>query len=138
MDIRQLIDAIGAAVHDAHKAIAQSSAEFYFGNYFDQDEDGGAYIPKMVEIKLPTAEGERIIAAPLATLVNQGCLNIDSLKLNLNIEALDQGQEDCCFSVSPAGAEQSGSKTGEIEILFKCNETSEGASRVETHLNSLL
>lgn len=135
MDIKELIDSVGAAVHDAHKAIAQSSADFYFSNYFERDNESNAFTPKMVEIKIPSPEGERVITAPMATLINQGCLNIDSLKLNLNIEVLDQGQG---FSVSPAGAENSGSKTGEIEIMFKCSGTSEGASRVETHLNSLL
>lgn len=136
MDIKQLLNTIGAAVQDAHKAIAQNSADFYLTNYFEQDSESNAYTPKTVEIRIPSSQGERVITAPLATLVNQGCLNIESLKLNLNIEMLDQGEKGFC--VSPSGAASNGSKAGEIEILFKCSGTSEGAARVETHLNSLL
>lgn len=136
MDIRQLLDTIGAAVQDAHKAIAQNSADFYLNNYFERDNESNTYTPKTVEIKIPSSDGERVITAPLATLINQGCLNIDSLKLNLNIEMLELGEKNFC--VSPVGASTNGDKAGEIEILFKCIGTSEGAARVETHLNSLL
>ncbi len=139
MDIKQLLDTIGSAVHEAHKAIAQSSAEFYLNNYFTKDNESNAYIPKTVDIKISSGEGEKTITAPMAVLINQGCLNIDSLKLNLNIEIQDQGENGFC--VSPTAAvrdDQSGTKTGEMEIVFKCSETSEGASRVITRLNSLL
>lgn len=136
MDIRQLLDTVGAAVQDAHKAIAQNSADFYLNNFFEQDGENDEYIPKTVKIKLSSPEGDRVVTAPLATLINQDSLNIDSLKLNLNIEMLEQGENNFC--VSPVGAGGGGEKAGEIEILFKCTGTSEGAARVETHLNSLL
>ncbi len=138
MDIKQLLDTIGSAVQEAHKAIAQSSAEFYLNNYFTQDNESNAYIPKTVDIKISSGEGEKTISAPMAVLINQGCLNIDSLKLNLNIEIQDQGENVFCVSPATAGDNQSGAKTGEMEIVFKCSETSEGASRVITRLNSLL
>lgn len=136
MDIRQLLDTVGAAVQDAHKAIAQNSADFYLNNFFEQDGESDEYIPKTVKIKLTSPEGNRVVTAPLATLINQGSLNIDSLKLNLNIEMSEQGENNFC--VSPVGASANGEKAGELEILFKCTSTSEGAARVETHLNSLL
>ncbi|MDE7280718.1 MAG: DUF2589 domain-containing protein [Ruminiclostridium sp.] len=139
MDINGLLNNIGAAITDAHKAIEQSSADFFLERYFEKSPENGAdnlYTPKMLKIKIPDSSGDRTVSAPMAILVNHGCLNIDSVKLRLNIDMLEQKENE--FSVSPAKGGENKGNTGEMEIVFKYSDTVEGVSRVETHLNSLL
>ena len=139
MNINELLNNIGTAVQEAHKAIEQNSADFFLERYFERNEEDksvSSYTPKMIQIKIPDPDGERTICAPMATLVNHGCLNIDSIKLNLNIDMLEQGEND--FAISPAKGGGDEGKVGKLEIVFKYSDTAEGVSRVDTHLNSLL
>lgn len=140
MNIDNLIGTIGTAVFEAHKAIENHSIVDFFQNYFDKRENVNgieSFQPKMIEVEVPGLNGERKkVGIPVAVMVNHGHLNIDSVKLNLNINVVEDA--DNSFAVSTQATGGDGKKAGEMEILFKYSDTVEGIARIETQLNSLL
>lgn len=148
MKMNHLLNTIGAAVQEAHNIIEKNSIDSFMQKYFDESiyEDGVlTYKPKMIRIEIPssTDDGEgKVIYTPVAALVQHKNMNLDCVKLDLNISVIDDAEDH--FAVSMQGAvPQNNRKTDEknagmLEITMKCFDTPEGIARIETQLNNLL
>lgn len=138
MKMEQLLQAMGDAVQDAHRLMEFSSMQSYLEQFFEPaktDADTVSYQPKSLCIQLPAEMGGRTIQAPLAALVHHNSLNVDYVKLKLNIH-LDEENEITVAPASPAGEQDCPS--GELEIVFKGSAPPEGIARIETSLNQFL
>lgn len=140
MNIEHLINNIGNAVSNSHKIGELNSMAGFLKDYFDivKDEKGETYVPKNIRIELPCGNDEhKIIVAPMAALVHHNSMNIEYVKLNLNINVKNENTES--IDITSQNTEGvSGTGTGELEIMFRCSETPEGVARVETQLNNIL
>lgn len=141
MNMETLLYGIGTSVQNAHQAIEHHATQHFFENYFVPMEEDDCFRPKMVKIELPPskdAEGKTIYA-PLAALIPHTGLNMDCVKIKLNMDILNE--TNGCLEVSAANAgsdTEDNRKSGELEITYKCTDSAEGLSRIETQLNSLL
>ena len=146
MEMKVLLQTIGAAVQEAHRAITYNNTDLFLTSCFEKgiSESGiERYRPHMIEVELPAA-GEKgapkVICAPVAALMNHNSLALDSVKLNLNLEVLDETEKGVEVSAqcSAANGEDSKTNLGTMEIIFKCSDTSEGVARINTHLNGMI
>lgn len=146
MKIENLINSVGQAIQDSYKTIELNSVSNFFNNYFDEVEDVNSndviYKPKTIEIKIPSSDDSKVILAPIATLVKHNHMNIKYVKVNLNINVTDEKEDE--IEITSQHPKEKNSDTenkdnaGGIEIMFKCQDSPEGVSRIETHLNSIL
>ena len=146
MKIDHLLQVIGTSVQEAHKAIEYYSVNYFFENYFDKTEGGEgsvAYTPKLVEIHIPSSGSgsSKVVYAPVAGLVQHRNLNIDYIKLNLNIDVTEES--DGSLQVSAQGFQSqkddsNSAHAGMLEISLKCSDTSEGIARIETLLDGMI
>ncbi len=146
MKIDSLIRTVGSAVQQAHRDIENNTVFRFFDNYFDKIPTNSlteTYSPKMIQVEIPSFESDRpakVVYTPVAALVHHNALNIDSVKLNLNISVSDENEDSLDVSTKDM-SENSDSpevKSGSLEIVFKCSGTPEGIARIETSLNSSL
>lgn len=147
MKIENLLQTIGIAVQEAHKAIEYNSVNQFFGNYFDKTEKNGGditYTPKIVEVEIP-ASGPRgnskVLYTPIAALVQHKNLNLDCVKLNLNIDVSEETDGGLQVSAQGANSVQDNTESkrfGTLEITLKCSDTAEGIARIETKLHEML
>ena len=150
MKIEHLVETLGNAIQESHRNVELNSVNNFFNNYFEQVESNNfeqdMYKPKLIKIIFPTDDNnqnkEKIIVTPVASLVQHNNMNIDYVKLNLNINVLDEDEDGLDVSSQNlkdnSNAKENTDKSGEMEIMFKCSGTPEGISRIETHLNSLI
>lgn len=147
MRIENLIHSVGNAVQESHKMIELNSIENFFNHYFDEVKNENSntvtYKPKTVEIMVPGKDDSKSILAPVAALVQHNHMNIDYVKINLNINVTDEKEDKLEVTAENAQSNNSNTdedrcNTGEIEIMFKCKDSPEGIARIETHLNSIL
>lgn len=140
MKIENLLNTVGTAVQEAHKAIDDNYVNSFFENHFIKDisrNDSEVYKPKMIEIEIPKQNGGgRIVYAPTAILVNHRSLNIDTLKFCLNINVSEESENS--ISIQTQGNHNTDKTAGTLEITFKYSDKPEGIARIETQLNSLL
>ena len=145
MKIENLLQTIGTAVQESYRAIEQSSVDQFFSGYFDQEAKNSEAIsfkPKMIEVEIPNPYSNenagRVVYTPIATLVQHKNMNIDYIKLNLNIDVIEETDESLDISTQNNQNNSGNEKAGVLEITFKCSDTPEGVSRIETQLNSLI
>lgn len=128
------------AVQEAHNAIADKSAENFFNQHFEPPDivgDTVVYRPNMIEIAIPVKNDreneQKALYVPTAVLVSHRNLELDEVKVNLDI-GITEDDGKVCTAVNGSNAEH----TGSLEIVFKCTDTAEGLARVETQLNSMI
>lgn len=150
MEIQGLLSSIGTAVQEAHRAIEDYSCRQFFDDYFEKTGDAsGAYQPRLMEIHLPgagTQSKPKVVYAPVAALVQNRNLHLDTVKLNLNVEVTEDKKDGLRVaslrgaSNGAGGANGTGETThsGVLEITFRCADAPEGIARVETQLNAIL
>ncbi len=147
MTIEDMIGSIGGSVQAAHNMIKLGSVASFFENFFEeQNLDGNSaaetvYKPKTLKISMPSGENgeaEKIFIAPVAALVQHGSMNIDYVKLNLNVSVTDESGDSLKVSSQPLKDSNSSDLSGEMEIMFKCGDSPEGVARIETYMNSIL
>lgn len=145
MKIEDLLQTIGIAVQEAHKAIEYNSVGQFFGNYFNKTEKNGGnitYTPKIVEVEIPDAGGKsKVLYTPIAALVQHKNLNLDCVKLNLNIDVSEENNGGLQVSAQGANSAQDNAESkqaGTLEITLKCSDTAEGIARIETNLHEML
>lgn len=147
MRIENLINSVGNAVQESYKMIELNSVQNFFNHFFDEVQNDNSnkvtYKPKTVEIMVPGEDDSKSILAPVAVLVQHNHMNIDYVKVNMNINVTDEKEDRLEVTAQNAqcnssNTDEDNSSTGEIEIMFKCKESPEGVSRIETHLNSIL
>ncbi len=144
MKIENLIASIGEAVQDAHKMIEQKYVSNFFDHYFqgkvDEITNKYTYKPKTVEILFENSQDSKVVSAPIAALVQHTNMNLDYVKLNLNINVINESEEEIEITPQDAGGKSDADsrKCGEMELLFKCQDAPEGIARIETCLNSIL
>lgn len=146
MRIEELIHSIGGAVQETQKNMEQRYLGHFFSNYFEEEVSNDAgkitYRPKTVEIRLGESDGDRVISAPIAALVANSNMNVDYVKVNLNINVTDEQENVMSVTAQPLdGTDNTDDKrrrSGEIELMFKCRNSPEGVARIETYLNGTL
>ncbi|MCH5258742.1 MAG: DUF2589 domain-containing protein [Lachnospiraceae bacterium] len=146
MEMKSLLQTIGSAIQEAHRAITDNNTDHFFTNYFEKRVSANgeeSYRPRMIEVELPIANENgtsKVIYAPVAALLNHNSLNLDSVKLNLNLEVLNETEKGVEVSAQCSSAKSEDSKTnlGTMEIIFKCSDASEGVARIITHLNGMI
>lgn len=144
MKVENLVTSIGAAVQDAHRIIEQKYISNFFDHYFieDKDEitDKYTYKPKTVEILLSDSQEQKVISAPIAALAQHTNMNLEYIKLNLNISVINETEDEIEITSQAAVDKSTGDSTkyGELELMFKCQNAPEGISRIETYLNGIL
>lgn len=147
MRIEALLNSLGTAAQEAYGDIEAQNLMQFLENYFERSVNGSGdvtYTPKLIQVEIPSIEpgkGDKQLSVPLAALVHHNKLNLENVKIKLNIGVTEEANGG--LQVSPQGApaqdDDAGSKqSGTIEINFKCADTSEGISRIETHLNGML
>ncbi|MDE7200297.1 MAG: DUF2589 domain-containing protein [Lachnospiraceae bacterium] len=143
MNIQELLYRIGTSVQNAHAAIEEHTASHFFEHYFEPaqtEKSTDSFAPKMIKIELPSCNGieGKTVCAPLAALVPQTSLHMDSVKVKLNLKVLDESND--CFEVSASDTDAAAenSPAGELEITYKCIGSPEGMARINTQLNSML
>lgn len=147
MKLENLLQTIGTAVQDAYKAIEDDAAGRFFDNYFERSGESGGditYTPKIIQVEIPSPEpggkGKKLYA-PAAALVQHKNLNLDCVKVSLNIEAAEETDGGLQVSVQgPRGQKEGESpkNAGILEITLKCSEAAEGIARIETRLYGML
>ncbi|MDE6608616.1 MAG: DUF2589 domain-containing protein [Lachnospiraceae bacterium] len=144
MKIENLIISIGEAIQDAHKIMEQKYVSNFFDRYFvgemDESTNKYTYRPKTVEILFENTRDLKVISAPVAALVQHTNMNLDYVKLNLNISVINESKDEIEIT-SQASEDESGAdrtKYGELELMFKCRNAPEGMARIETYLNGVL
>ncbi len=142
MEIEHLIKTLSRAVQQSHTIAEVSAMNSFLDRYFDVKNSGESetYVPKTIRIELPHDEDEegKVILAPTAALVKHNNMNIDYVKLNLNIGVEDETDNGLCVTSQNLGDKNEQKKDGELEIMFKCTDKPEGIARVETNLNGIL
>ena len=154
MKIDQLLRTLGVAIQEAHEAIEGHSVNQFLENYFDRTVQEQAsidgqeykeiYMPKMIEVVIPSEDRHapgRVLYTPIATLVQHKHLNLDNVKLNLNISVLEESEDNLQVAAQGTNMQNDGSQehnAGMLEITFKCSDTAEGIARIETQLNGML
>jgi len=149
MKIENLINAIGTAVQESHKAIEQNYISSFFNNYFYEEESQDSakitFKPKTVDVVLSgfdDSKGSKVVTAPIAALVQHTNMNLDYIKLNLNINVINENEETNKIEVTSQNRvdnnDAENTQSGEIELLFKAQDTPEGISRIETYLSGNL
>ena len=168
MKIDQLLRTLGVAIQEAHEAIEGHTVNQFLEHYFDrtvrrdgcidQEKDDTVqekgsidgqeykevYTPKMIEVVIPSEGGNvpgKVLYTPVATLVQHRHLNLDNVKLNLNISVLEESEDNLQVAAQGGNTQNDGSRehdAGMLEITFKCSDTTEGIARIETQLNGML
>lgn len=147
MKIENLLQTIGVAVQEAHKSIEYNSVNQFFGNYFDKTEKNGGnitYTPKIVEVEIPSPHSDadaKVLYTPIAALVQHKNLNLDCVKLNLNIDVAEETDGGLQISAQGANSTQDSTESkrvGMLEITLKCSDAAEGIARIETKLHEML
>lgn len=146
MDIRDLIHSIGGAVQETQRNLEQRYLGHFFENYFEEvgsDKlDKVIYRPKTVEIRLGESEEDRVISAPIAALVANSNMNVDYVKVNLNINVTDEQANVLSVTAQPLDGTDDNDderrRSGEIELMFKCRNSPEGVARIETYLDGTI
>lgn len=142
MKIEQLITSISTAIQQTHNFGELNSMDSFLKRYFDikKDNEHETYIPKTVNIELPSDDKDagKVILTPMAALVHHNSVNIDYVKLNLNINVEDENSDGIHVTSQYTNSNAIKGNTGAIEIMFRCSDTPEGIARVETQLNSVI
>lgn len=142
MKIEQLITSINNAIQQTHNFGELNSIDNFLSRYFEIKKDNGdkTYIPKTVNIELPSDDTStgKIILTPMATLVHHNSINIDYVKLNLNINVEEESSDGLQVTSQNTNNSTIEGKTGALEIVFRCSNTPEGIARVETQLNNII
>ena len=148
MKIEDLIHSIGSAIQESHKLIELNCVNHFFENFFDDVKNKNSekiiYNPKTVEIMLPIQPDKdeaKVLSAPVAALVHHNHMNIDYVKVNLDINVTNEKEnkiEVTSQQINNNDTNSEKNNTGSVEILFKRHDSPEGISRIETHLNSIL
>lgn len=146
MRIEDLIHSVGKAVQESHRNLEQHYIGHFFEHYFEEEvsstPEKATYRPKTVEIRLGDADNGKVISAPIAALVANTTMNIDYVKVNLNINVTDEHENVMEVTAQPPdGADDPSTNkrsSGEIELMFKCRNSPEGVARIETYLNGTL
>lgn len=148
MKMEDLIHSIGMAIHESHKLIELNCVNHFFDKFFEEvkteNSEKIVYNPKTVEIMLPLQsdkDEKKVISAPVAALVHHSHMNIDYVKVNLDINVTNESENEIEVTSNHINKNDTNSEknnTGSVEILFKRHESPEGISRIETHLNSIL
>lgn len=147
MKIENLINAVGAAVQDAHNMIELNYLGRFFEDYFEREETQHenaskiTYKPKTIEISISDSGGSKTISAPLAALVQHTNMNIDYVKINLDINVTDEDENGLQVALQAPKEKTEGNnnaQSGQLELMFKNRSTPEGIARIETYLNNIL
>lgn len=148
MTIESMIGSIGASVQAAHSMIEKGAVSEFFDAFFEKQEESGelqskdaVYKPKTLKIVMPSAsdtESGKTLTAPVAALVKHNNMNIDYVKINLNIGITDEKGDRLQVSSQPRKDAKADDLSGEMEIMFKCKDAPEGISRIETQMNNIL
>lgn len=148
MKIENLIGSLSAAIQQSYKICEMNSLNMFLTQYFEESNSlEDTYAPKTIKIALPTASAEendideKVVLAPVAALVKHNNMNIDYVKLNINVSVSEEKDNQLNVKTeknSYDGDSAENDKTGELEIMFKRSDASEGIARVETYLNGML
>jgi len=145
MKMENLVTGIGASVQQAYKLLEWGSMQDYLQNYFAEQAvaandaaDTAAdvmYQPRTVTVCLPD---KRQLKVPLLVLANHGSMNIDYVKLKMNVKVTGEDKNNIQVTSAAAPESENAADTGELEMLFKVREPTEGLARIETNLNGML
>ncbi len=147
MTLENMISSIGNSVQTAHNTIKMSSVAEFFEGFFNMEktdnnsQNEAVYEPRTLKIVLPAGpdgESEKTLVVPIAALVQHSSMNIDYVKINLNVSVTDESDSSLQVSSQPLKAPNSKDLSGEMEIMFKCNNSPEGIARIETYMNNIL
>lgn len=147
MKMERLLQTIGLAVQNAHRAIEYNGVGQFFDTYFDKrekDADTVTYAPKMLEVEIPSPDpgkAGKLLYAPTAALVQHKSMQLDCVKVQLHIDVTEEA--DGTMQVSTQGfhpQEDGGApqNAGTLEITLKCSDAAEGIARIDTQLYGLL
>ncbi len=145
MKMESLLQTVGTAMQDAYRAIEYNAMGQFFDTYFDKTQKEGdriAYTPKIIEVEIPspgTGKAGKVLYTPTAALVRHKSMNLDCVRLQLNIDVVEEAEEG--LQVSPRGAcppEDAVQNAGTLEITLKCSDAAEGIARIETQLHGML
>ncbi len=144
MEIEELIMSVNKAVQQTY-SLGELNAMYGFLNGFFEMKEGQTdktYMPKTISIALPSSDPDKkkLILMPAAALVHHNTMNIDYVKLNLNIKVEEENTDGLQITSQNINADANANegKTGELEIMFRCTDTPEGIARIETQLNSVI
>ncbi len=147
MKMESLLQTIGLAVQNAHRAIDYNAVGQFFDTYFDKrakDADTVTYTPKMLEIEIPSPElrkAGKMLYAPTAALVQHKSMQLDCVKVQLHIDVAEEADGTMQVSTQGFHSQEDGSASknaGTLEITLKCSDAAEGIARIETQLYGLL
>ncbi len=145
MKINHLLGAVGSAVQDAYRAVELYSVENFLKGYFDEnmnEDHTSSYTPKMIRLEMPSGNGEKkVVCTPVAALAHHRQMNLDSIRLSLNVGIVDDENEELMVSMKSAASNESEcpeKNIGTLEINIKCTDAAEGISRIETQLNNMV
>lgn len=148
MTIEDMIGAIGTSVQTAHKAIQLHSLSEFFDCFFEKKESNetakngeAVYKPKTLQISFPAGEEEKqakTVTVPVAALVQHNNMDMDYVKIKLNVNITNESEDNLQVSSQPVKDSNVNGVSGEMEIMFKCNDTPEGVARIANRLHSLL
>lgn len=140
MDFKELSSTIGYAMQDAYNNIELHNIHSYLEHFFKQTDselnpDSSELTP--VEIKLSL--NDRQIAVPLAALTHNFALNLDEIKVKLNIETTpDLQQVNATSWPGINNKQEEPTQTGQIEFTFKREDSPEGIARIKQELHKFI
>lgn len=141
MKIDELIKSLGVAVQEAHDVISDKAVQQFFSQHFVLAQNGDNnvnYRPKLIEITLPgpsESDTSRVLYVPTAVLASHKNLELDEVRINLNIDISEEADGEVNADVKGSSSTE---HIGSLEIVFKCNDEAEGLARIETRLNSMI
>lgn len=146
MDMKQLIQEIGTSVQEAHNAVDAFAMQRFFEDYFEENASNGsadAYSPKMLKLELPAAEGQggKCMQIPVAALVQQQSLRLDTVKIRMNMCLTETKENKLRLTPENTALDaesEEDSHVGMLELTLKCGDAAEGIARIESLLHSQL